>query len=73
VIIRVALAAGTVACYLAKLAALTAIQTASTGDRLVVDPRLAGVAAGAVALLLRAPFVVVVAVATATAAPMRLW
>jgi hypothetical protein len=56
----------------ALLAALTAIQTVATGSRLVVDPRLAGVAAGAVALLLRAPFLVVVAVAAGTAALIRL-
>jgi hypothetical protein len=57
---------------IALLAALTAIQTLSTGARLVVDARLAGVAAGAVALLLRAPFLVVVAVAAGTAAVLRL-
>jgi branched-subunit amino acid transport protein len=56
----------------ALLAALTAIQTLSTGSRLAVDARLAGVAAGAVALLLRAPFLVVVAVAAGTAALIRL-
>jgi hypothetical protein len=57
---------------IALLAALTALQTVATGSRLVVDPRLAGVAAGAVALLLRAPFLVVVGVAAATAALIRL-
>jgi hypothetical protein len=56
----------------ALLAALTAIQTVATGSRLVIDARLAGVAAGAVALLLRAPFLVVVAVAAGTAALIRL-
>jgi hypothetical protein len=56
----------------ALLAALTAIQTAATGHRLVVDARLAGVAAAAVALLLRAPFLAVVAVAAGTAALIRL-
>ncbi len=58
---------------IALLAALTALQTVSTGSHLVVDPRLAGVAAGAVALILRAPFLVVVGVAAATAALVRLW
>ncbi len=58
---------------IALLAALTALQTVSSGGHLVVDPRLAGVAAGAVALVLRAPFLVVVGVAAATAALMRLW
>ncbi len=38
----------------------------------MIDPRLAGVAAGAVALLLRAPFLVVVIVAAGTAALIRL-
>ncbi len=56
----------------ALLAALTAIQTVADGTRLVVDARLAGVAAGAVALLLRAPFLVVVVVAAGTAALIRL-
>jgi hypothetical protein len=54
------------------LAALAAVQTFSDGTSLVVDARLAGVAAGVVALLLRAPFLVVVAVAAATAALVRL-
>jgi hypothetical protein len=98
-IVWLAIGAGTLACYLFKLAglslperlldrpqvrrtaallpvallaALTAIQTVSTGSRLTVDARLAGVAAGAVALLLRAPFLVVVAVAAGTAALIRL-
>jgi len=56
---------------IALLAALTALQTVSSGSRLVIDARLAGVAAGAVALLLRAPFIVVVAVAAGTAALIR--
>ena len=56
----------------ALLAALVAVQTLSTGTRLVVDARLAGVAAAVVALLLRAPFLVVVAVAAATTAGVRL-
>jgi branched chain amino acid efflux pump len=56
----------------ALLAALTAIQTVATGSRLVIDARLAGIAAAAVALLLRAPFLVVVAVAAGTAALIRL-
>jgi branched-subunit amino acid transport protein len=56
----------------ALLAALAAIQTLSSGSRLTVDARLAGVAAGVVALLLRAPFLVVVGVAAGTAALIRL-
>jgi hypothetical protein len=53
------------------LAALAAVQTFAVGTRLVVDARLAGVAAGVLALLLRAPFLVVVAAAAVTAALVR--
>ena len=47
------------------------MQALATGTRLVVDARLAGVAAAVVALLLRAPFLVVVGVAAAAAAGVR--
>jgi hypothetical protein len=57
---------------IALLAALAAVQAVATGTRLVVDARLAGVAAAVVALLLRAPFLVVVGVAAAVAAGVRL-
>ena len=53
------------------LAALVAVQTFSTGQSLEVDARAAGVAAAIVALVLRAPFLVVVLVAAATAALLR--
>ena len=56
----------------ALLAALAAVQTAATGDTLVLDARVAGVAAAAVALFLRAPFLVVVGAAAATTALLRL-
>ena len=56
---------------IALLAALAAVQALATGTRLVVDARLAGVAAAVVALLLRAPFLVVVGVAAAAAAGVR--
>jgi hypothetical protein len=56
----------------ALLAALAAVQTVAAGDTLVLDARVAGVAVAAVALLLRAPFLVVVAAAAATAAVLRL-
>ena len=56
----------------ALLAALAAVQTFTIGTQLVVDARLAGVAAAVVALLLRAPFLVVVGAAAATAALVRL-
>jgi hypothetical protein len=52
----------------ALLAALVVVQTAADGRALVVDARLAGLGAGAVALALRAPFLVLVVVAAATAA-----
>jgi hypothetical protein len=60
-----------VALPVALLAALAAVQTFATAGGLTVDARLAGVAAGGVALLLRAPFLVVVAVAAVTAAGLR--
>jgi len=56
----------------ALLAALAAAQTLATGTQLVLDARVAGVGAAVVAILLRAPFLVVVAVAAATAALVRL-
>jgi uncharacterized membrane protein len=55
----------------ALLAALVAVQTFSIGTALQIDARLAGLAAAIVALALRAPFLVVVLVAAATAAILR--
>jgi hypothetical protein len=55
----------------ALLAALTAQQTFSDGQALVVDARAAGVAAAAVALVLRAPFLVVVGAAVVVTAGVR--
>ncbi|MGA5556295.1 AzlD domain-containing protein [Streptomyces lavendulocolor] len=55
----------------ALLAALTAQQTFSTDNALVVDARAAGLAAAALALVLRAPFLVVVAAAVAVTAGVR--
>jgi branched-subunit amino acid transport protein len=55
----------------ALLAALTAQQTFSTDSALVVDARAAGLAAAALALVLRAPFLVVVAAAVAVTAGVR--
>jgi hypothetical protein len=60
-----------VALPVALLAALTAVQTFASGQALVLDARVAGVAAAVVALLLRAPFLVVVLVAALTAAGLR--
>jgi branched chain amino acid efflux pump len=56
----------------ALLAALVATQTFSTGHQLVLDVRAAALAVAAVAVLLRAPFLVVVAAGAATAAVLRL-
>jgi branched-subunit amino acid transport protein len=56
----------------ALLAALIATQTFASGHRLVIDVRAAALAVALVAVLLRAPFLVVVAAAAATAALLRL-
>ncbi|MEU3555487.1 AzlD domain-containing protein [Streptomyces fragilis] len=55
----------------ALLAALTAQQTFGDGRELVLDARVLGVGAAGVALLLRAPFLVVVGVAVAVTAGVR--
>lgn len=55
----------------ALLAALVATQTLGEGAALTLDARAVGVAAGAVAVLLRAPFPVVVLVGAAGAALTR--
>ncbi len=57
---------------IALLAALVATQTFSTGRHLVLDVRAASLAVAIVAVVLRAPFLVVVAAAAATAAVLRL-
>lgn len=56
----------------ALLAALAMVQTFAVGTRLTLDARLAGVGVAVVALALRAPFLVVVGAAAATAALLRL-
>jgi branched-subunit amino acid transport protein len=56
----------------ALLAALAAMQSTTTGHAFDFDPaRLAGMGAAVVALLLRAPFLVVIIVAAGTAAALR--
>ncbi|MFD5426450.1 AzlD domain-containing protein [Streptomyces sp. NPDC127084] len=55
----------------ALLAALTAQQTFSSGSALVIDARAAGLGAAAIALVLRAPFLVVVAAAVVITAGAR--
>ncbi len=56
----------------AMLAALIGVQVLADGQELVVDARLLGLGAAVVALMLRAPFIIVVAVAAAVAAVARL-
>lgn len=56
----------------ALLAALVAVQVFSTGPALTVDARVLGLGFAVVALLLRAPFLVVVVGAAAVAALVRL-
>jgi hypothetical protein len=55
----------------ALLAALIAVQTLGSGARIVVDARLPALAVAAVLLALRAPFIVVVIAAAASAALIR--
>jgi len=54
------------------LAALVATQTFATGQHLVLDVRAAALAVAIAAVLFRAPFLVVVAAASATAALLRM-
>ena len=56
----------------ALLSALVAVQVFAEGTSLTVDARLAGLGVAVVALMLRAPFLVVVLLAAATAAAVRL-
>ncbi len=53
------------------LASLTAINTFSAGQALVIDARVAALVAAAIALWLRAPFLIVVIVGSAAAALVR--
>jgi branched-subunit amino acid transport protein len=56
----------------ALLAALIATQTFATAGHVVLDVRAAALAVAGIAVLLRAPFLVVVAAGAATAALLRL-
>ncbi len=56
----------------AMLAALIAVHVLSSGQSLEVDARLVGLGAAVVALLLRAPFIVVVLLAASVTALVRL-
>ncbi len=53
------------------LAALVAVQTVANGRELVLDSRVAGLAAAGIALVLRAPLLVVLAVSAGVAAAAR--
>jgi branched-subunit amino acid transport protein len=57
----------------AMLAALVVTQTVGGDREIILDERLAGVAAGAVAIRLKAPLIVVMIVAAAVAALIRLF
>jgi branched-subunit amino acid transport protein len=67
---RVARVAGTVTIGL--LAALTIANTVGSGQQLVIDARLGALVAAAIALWLKAPFLVVVIVGALAAAGLRL-
>jgi Branched-chain amino acid transport protein (AzlD) len=59
---------------IALLAALVGVQTlTTTGGRLTLDSRAAAVGVAILALMLRAPFIVVVVLAAAVAAALRLF
>jgi branched-subunit amino acid transport protein len=53
---------------IALLSALVAVQTFTNDKTLVIDQRLAGLAVAVIALILRAPFAIVVICAAATSA-----
>jgi len=67
---RVARVAGTLTIGL--LASLTIANTVATGQQLVLDARLGALVAAGIALVLRAPFLVVVVAGAAAAAGLRL-
>lgn len=57
----------------ALLAALVAVQTFGSGQHLTIDARAAGFGVALIAALLRAPFLLVVALGAGTAALLRLF
>jgi branched-subunit amino acid transport protein len=57
----------------AMLAALVVTQTVGGDNEIVLDERVTGLAAGGIAVWLRAPLLVVMVVAAATAALIRLF
>jgi uncharacterized membrane protein len=67
---RMSRIAGTITIGL--LASLTIVNTVATGSQLAFDSRVGALVAAAIALLLRAPFLVVVIVGAVAAALLRL-
>jgi uncharacterized membrane protein len=67
---RMSRVAGTITIGL--LASLTIVNTVATGSQLAFDSRVGALVAAAIALLLRAPFLVVVIVGAVAAALLRL-
>jgi uncharacterized membrane protein len=67
---RISRVAGTITIGL--LASLTIVNTVATGSQLAFDSRVGALVAAAIALLLRAPFLVVVIVGAVAAALLRL-
>lgn len=67
---RIARVAGTLTIGL--LASLTVANTVATGQTLVIDSRLGALVVAAIALWLKAPFIVVVIAGAAAAAVLRL-
>ncbi|WP_116112406.1 AzlD domain-containing protein [Austwickia chelonae] len=61
------------ACTVGLLSALVVANTFTTGQNITFDARIAALAAAAVALILRAPFIVVVLVGMIAAALARLF
>lgn len=57
----------------ALLASLTVMNTFAAGTALVIDARLAALAAAALALWLRLPFLLVVVLGSAAAGLVRVW
>lgn len=68
---RMARVAG--ALTISLLAALTAMNTFASGQQLVLDARLAALVVAALALALRAPFLLVVVLGAAASALARWW
>lgn len=71
-LVRPPIARFTEAVPVALLGALIFVETATTGPHLALDGRLPGLVVAAICIRLRAPFPVVIIMAAATAAVLRL-